>query len=521
MKQIWIPLVALFLNITLGHAQWHEPKAVTEKFFPDPDIEMDLPVFKKKRGFTSYSEMTVFLDELRETHPMMLDLHVIGKTQKGREIPMVTLSNKKSDSGKLRILLFARVHGDEPAVTEAMLYFIQQMATDHSLHYLLDKLNFYVIPMLNADGAETMSRRTANNIDMNRDQSKLSTPEAQLLHNIVNQIEPHVSVDFHEYQPVRTDYLRMEPNKVIATPWDVMFLYSGNPNVPISLRNTVDDPFLSQAREKLDEHGLTHHTYYSSSNSYGNITIPIGGASPRSTSNAMALKNMISILVETRGINQGRTSLKRRIMGSYLSALSIAETTYYHSDTVLQAIEDAIKDRGDVVVRFTSEKVEGYELPYLDVINNELITLNVNASFNTKQRATQTRPLPNAYYILPSEYEAVRILQNMGVEVTMLPIPEEKTVEIHTVTTARESGSEVGGVYPLSVRVNTETKTVQLPAGTFRVDTRQKRVRAATVLLEPESSNGFVNYRVIDVQVGNEVPVYRFSEQSYSNNNEK
>lgn len=489
--------------------QWHEPKSVTEKFFPDPELENVIPSLQKKRGFTSYKEMMKFLNNLVQQHPDLLQMEIIGKTQKGRDIPLITIKNK-SNKDKLDLFYFARVHGDEPAGTESMLFFIHKMTTDASVQKLLDNLNFYIIPMLNIDGGETMSRRTANNIDLNRDQSKLDTPEAKILHKVVNKINPHVAVDFHEFQPVRTDFLKIAPDKVLANPWDVMFLYSGNPNVPIALRDAVDNLFLPAMRDKLDENGLTHHTYYASSNSYGKIHIPIGGASPRSTSNAMALKNIISLLIETRGIRLGDTSLRRRLYGGYLSALAIAETAYNNKKEVLNILEKGEKDRSDIVVRFSSEKVYDYELPFLDMVKNKIIPIKVEAHFNTRQRPTQTRPMPDAYYLLPTETKAVDILRNMGVEVTELTSEEEKTVEAHTVRTAVESGSEIGGVYPLTVKVNTISKKVIFPKGTYKIDTQQRRIRAATVLLEPESSNGFVNYRVINVEIGEEVPIYRF-----------
>lgn len=511
MKSIYLTVLMVFVCLVSAFGQWHEPKRVTEKFFPEPDIEINTPAFQKRRGFTTYEEMNVFLNNHIARNPLLLQMEIVGKTQKGKDIPLVTIRKKSGNTDKLNVLFFARVHGDEPAGTESMLYFIDRIVNDPSLGYLLDKLNFFIMPMVNIDGGESFSRRTANNIDMNRDQSKLQTPEAKALHEVVNKIRPHVSVDFHEFQPLRTDFLKIAPTKALTTPWDVMLLYSGNPNVPSALRNTVDNLFLVNIRKKLDEQHLTHHTYYSSSNHYGKLSIPIGGASPRSTSNAMALKNIISLLVETRGIHLGRTSLKRRTYGGYLAALAIAETAYRNRAEVLSAIEEAQNDRSDIAVRFRSEKVADYTLPFLDLIRNELVDVTIDASFNTRSTPTQTRPLPDAYYILPTEYDAIRILQNMGVEVTMLPTAVEIEAEVHTVLSAVESASEIGGIYPVSVRVETTKRKVTLPAGTFKVDTRQKHIRAATVLLEPESSNGFVNYRVIEVETGKDVPIYRFT----------
>ncbi len=490
-------------------AGWYEPSKVTDKFFPDPELENVIPSLQKKGGFTSYKEMMNYLESMVAQHPALLQMEIVGKTQKGKDIPLISINNG-STSGKLDVFFFARVHGDEPAGTESMLYFIYQICNKPDVHQLLDRLNFYIIPMLNIDGGQSNLRRTANNIDLNRDQSKLDTPEAKILHRVAVEIDPHVVVDFHEFQPVRKDFLTLAPDKALSNPWDVMFLYSGNLNVPIALRNAVDNMFLPAMRNILDENEYTHHTYYSSQNSYGRIYFPIGGASPRSTSNAMALKNTISLLIETRGIKLGDTNLRRRLYGGYLSALAIAQTAYTNNQEVLTILTEAQQDRSDIVVRFTPEKIYDYELPFIDLAKNEIITLKVEAHLNYRQTPTQTRSLPDAYYLLPSETKAVAILRNMGVEVTELSEQTTVKVEIHTVTSAVESGSEVAGIYPLTVKVKTNVKSQTFPAGTYKIDTRQKRIRAATVLLEPESSSGFVNFRVISVEKGQEVPVYRF-----------
>lgn len=510
MKKLFIILSILLAGNTLW-AQFYEPKKVTEKFYPDPAIEINIPSLQKGRGFTSYNEMMSFLNELVAAHPSVLSMKMAGNTQRGKEIPLIKIS-KGNDEDKIRIIYIARVHGDEPAGTEGMMYFVQQMAGNSQLQYLLDKISIYILPMLNIDGAETNTRRTANGIDMNRDQSKLETPEAQVLHHVINEVEPHVSVDYHEYQPVRSDFGKLSPD-VLGTPWDVMFLFSGNPNVPQVIRTAVDSMFLPEAKKTLDANGLTHHNYYSSSNSYDNIRINVGGSSPRSTSNAIALKNTISMLMETRGIQLGSTALKRRTWSTYLLAETFAKTAYENDDEIRAILKAGLEDRSDVVVRFSSKKADNQPLPFLDFVKNEIVMLNVDMSYAMYQRPLQTRSLPEAYYILPDQYRAIKVLQNMGVEVTMLPTADSILVEAHTITSLRESSADVGGVYPLRARVRTETKVMKLPAGTFRVDSRQKNIRAATVLLEPESSNGFVNYRVIDVEMGKLVPVFRGVEQ--------
>lgn len=498
----YILLIALFP--LAGLAQ--QPKKVTQKFFPDPDIEMDVPVFHKKTGYTTHKEMTEFIAARAAEYPCVISVETVGQSQRGRDIPLVTVGTGNAQD-KLRIFYYARVHGDEPAGTEGMLYLIRQLAEDAEVVAMLDRAVFYIMPMVNPDGAESFKRQTANGIDLNRDQSKLDTPEAVALHAVVTRIDPHVAVDFHEYQSMRSDFSKLTSD-IISTPWDVMFLYSGNPNVPQAIRNVVDEMFVANAGADMDRWGYTHHTYFTSRSNQGDVVFNVGGASPRSTSNAFALKGMVSLLMEIRGIKLDRVSMKRRTHTVYELGLSFARTAIENEERLLAALADARHDDRDIAVKFSAERAE-MEFPFLDIIRNEMVTLEVPVRLNTNSTPTLLRSLPEAYYILPSERAAIEKLDQMGIGYTVSDGDLTVEVEVFKVLAVKEDQDQVGGVYPVEVTTRVERRNVTLPAGTVRVGMDQGYRRAATVLLEPESLNGFVNYRVIEVGRGEELPVYR------------
>lgn len=485
-----------------------EPRKVVEKFFPDPDVEINIPSLQKKRGFTTYKEMLKFLNDEIKRYPNLISMKMVGKTQQKKEIPLITIEKNNGVKDKIKVFYVGRVHGDEPSGTEALLYFTQQITKKPDLKPLLDKVVFYIMPMVNIDGGEDLIRATHNHIDMNRDQSKLDTPETRVLHKVVNEAQPHIFVDYHEYQPMRSDFSRISSD-VLSTPWDVMFLYSGNPNVPKALRDAVDNIFLPAAAKLLDKNGMTHHTYYSSKRNFGEVSITVGGSSPRSTSNAMALKNMISLLMETRGIKLGKSSLKRRVYGAYLTAEAFSKIAYNQGDEIRKILKEAREDKTDIAIKYKPLEVKNYTFPFIDIIKNEKTTLNINARFSSKSYPVKTRPIPKAYYILPNEKRAIEVLKIMGIEMTQLSESKTINAETFTITETKDGQRKVGGVYPLKIKAKIEKKEINLPKGTYRVDSNQKSVRAATVLLEPESSNGFVNYRVIKVEKNKQVPVYR------------
>ncbi|MGB9587188.1 MAG: M14 family zinc carboxypeptidase, partial [Armatimonadota bacterium] len=94
-------------------------------------------------------------------------------------------------------------HGDEPAPTEAMLKLIQDLAFSSSDETadLLSKVSFFIIPMMNPDGAERNTRRNSRGIDLNRDWLGLSQPETRCVRRAIDAVEPHIILDAHELSP--------------------------------------------------------------------------------------------------------------------------------------------------------------------------------------------------------------------------------------------------------------------------------------------------------------------------------
>lgn len=482
---------------------------VSAAFFPNPKItDSNVAIAGTKKGYTSYRGMVRFLKEIRDKNPSLISLETIGKTQKGKDIYGVKIACETGASDKMRVVYMARVHGDEPGGTEGLLYFLDRITKDACLQSVLDKIDIYLLPMVNVDGGEKMIRQTANGIDLNRDQVRMESPEAVAMRSYVNRIDPHVCVDFHEYQPLKSAYALISP-EVLTVPWDVMFLTSGNPNVASPVRSAIDSLFVPQAQSLLAANRFTTHTYYTPKRNSQGVVLNMGGSSPRSTSNTFALSNMYSILIEGRGIGLGRKGIARRMEQIYLLATAFARTSSENKEALLAGLKKAPEERNAVAIGFASEKKADYPIPFINQLKCRIDTVAMNVSDAMASRVTASRPLPDTYYLLPSEREALETLHKMGIETTILEHPVVANVEAYEVTDAQEEGHSFRTFTPLKVTTRLTEKVVTLPAGTIALDTRQPKVRLLSVMLEPESSNGFVNYRIIGAEKGMELPVYR------------
>jgi hypothetical protein len=122
----------------------------------------------------------------------------IGKSFEERDIYQI-----KMGSGKTKVLLWSQMHGDEATATMALFdifNFFQSKndGFDALRNKILENCTIYYVPMLNPDGAERFQRRTATDIDMNRDALRFQTPEGLLLKKLQDEIRPEFSFNLHD-----------------------------------------------------------------------------------------------------------------------------------------------------------------------------------------------------------------------------------------------------------------------------------------------------------------------------------
>ncbi len=123
---------------------------------------------------------------------------VAGASFENREIYKIKIGN-----GKTTVLLWSQMHGDEATATMAIFdifrfFQAKNDGFDALRKVIIDNLSLHFVPMLNPDGAERFQRRTATEIDMNRDALALQTPEGRLLKALVDELKPEFSFNLHD-----------------------------------------------------------------------------------------------------------------------------------------------------------------------------------------------------------------------------------------------------------------------------------------------------------------------------------
>ncbi len=510
MKKLFIIIIIGFSSFCSAQMLNPQPKEVTEKFFPDFKVEINTPAFQKKKGFTTYEEMMNFLQPLVEQHSEVVELKFIGESQKGFKIPMLTFNNSASTSAKekVKVWIQAGIHGDEPASTEGVLYLIQQLLTNKEYQDLLDKLEIGIVPMANIDGFNDQVRDAKNGLDLNRDQTKLNASESIYLKQAFSDFNAEVALDFHEYRAYRRDFVHYREYGV-TNPYDVMFLYSGNLNVPKNLREFTEDTFVENAKALLKENELRPYNYFSTTDCQGYTCYNLGSVNARSSATSYALGNTVSSLIEVRGVGLGRTSFKRRVMTTFLVAKSYLETAYKHPEKVKKVIEQAKNTKGEVVVK-SKRKVSREEMSFIDLAENELVTEEVILRNALASSATLTRERPTAYLILPTQEKLIKRLKVLGLEVEQLSSSKTLEVENYEIIDYYRDLHKYEKVHRQQVSAETHSVTKTFPEGTYVVYLDQKNAGLAIETLEPEAANSFLSYDVISTQKGEELPYYRY-----------
>lgn len=507
MRNSIILVICIFVSFGLQAQLNPQSKKITKKFFPDSESLLPItPALKKKRGYTNYTELINFINELKESHPSVVSIQYIGESQKGYNIPVVHIKTSNS-SEKIKIWMQAGLHGNEPAGTEGLLYYMHSILNDVSYNKLLEGVDLLILPMANIDGYLKDNRYAANGLDLNRDQTKLMAPETRLIKKVFSDFNAHVGLDFHEYRPYRKDFAQLS-DFGITSAYDTMFLYSGNLNVPENIRNYTNNVFVQNAREVMNIKNFRHREYASTGKYSGEIHFTQGSSNARSSATNYALNNMISTLFEVRGVGLGKTSFKRRIEITLQLALSYTKTAVENTTAIKNEIQKAIADSKPVVVT-SKRKVYKDTIKAIDLDTESLIDLEVTIRDALKSSPVLERSKPNAYIIEASQIAIIEKLKNLGIE--MIPLTEDKlfTVEAYRISSYNEA-SKVYEKMKLQ-KVKTEVTTIQkeFPSGTLLISMQQQRSNLLPEVLEPEAPNSFVSFGVLKTKLDDTLPIYR------------
>lgn len=154
--------------------------------------------------FNTHTESSVSQRYVALSHiePLLLRLKKHGKISVGG----TSVLNKpiyvyQSGSGKIRVMMWSQMHGNESTTTKALLDLFNFLESEEGRDFQ-QKFTFCIIPMLNPDGAELWTRNNANDVDLNRDAQNLSQPESKILRKYIDEFKPDVCFNLHDQRTI-------------------------------------------------------------------------------------------------------------------------------------------------------------------------------------------------------------------------------------------------------------------------------------------------------------------------------
>ncbi len=126
--------------------------------------------------------------------PSIFTKELVGTSVKGKSINLIKWGN-----GKIKVMLWSQMHGDEATGTMALFDLFNFLQQDNEIVRLINQnCQLQIIPMLNPDGAAIFTRRNAQQIDINRDFLKEKSPEGKILKKCRNNINPDFGFNLHD-----------------------------------------------------------------------------------------------------------------------------------------------------------------------------------------------------------------------------------------------------------------------------------------------------------------------------------
>ena len=491
---------------------WH---GASEALIAQPDNAWITPAERANFEVTpNYADTRAWLERLDAASPL-IRMETFGVSPQGRDLLVVFASEDgvALNRNKPLLLVQAGIHSGEIDGKDAGMMLLRDIAFGR-LRPLLQHVNFALIPILNVDGHERSSpynrpnqrgpnnqgwRNTAQNLNINRDYTKLDAPETRALVALFQRLHPDLYIDVHvtdgmDYQnDVTYGFQHGEP--AISQQIGRWLDHSYRPAIDAALRHEGHIPgdliFALDDRDPMRAMaGYTFTPRYS--HAYGDAI------------------HMASVLVENHSLKPYR----QRVLGTYV----LMEASL----RLLQAQGAALRNAASADARGRPARVHmgwrqtdapvsqrpflpmTYEMYDSPVTGAREVRWTGRAAPATHVpqygvRSTVDIARPRAYWVPATKPDVIAVLRAHGVQFET--INAARTVEVDVLrlpqAQARPAPSEgrttVGAGAPVVLHRN-----VWMPAGSVRVPTDQPLGTLAVILLDPQSEDslfawGFFN----------------------------
>jgi hypothetical protein len=106
-------------------------------------------------------------------------------------------------AGKVKILVWSQMHGNESTTTKGLIDYLNYLyQNENEFESLSKSFSFFILPILNPDGAKAYTRENANGIDLNRDAFDCTQPESKVLRTVLETFTPDYCFNLHDQRTI-------------------------------------------------------------------------------------------------------------------------------------------------------------------------------------------------------------------------------------------------------------------------------------------------------------------------------
>ncbi len=451
---------------------------------------------------------------------------------------------------KPTLYIAAAKHGNEQSAKEAALLLIRDLSAGE-LTPLLQEINVLVLPMANPYGTRFNLRRNEQNLDLNRDQVKLESPESEIINRIFREWMPEATLDVHEKGD---DYYQVSVGCV------------SNVNIHPAIQDFSRKVMLAEIEKKLREKDITFHEYL--------ITQRMGIDSSAGVDYSEEDRNRREMMkrYSTTDLNDGRNSpgiyetfsfiqegasrhdletLPERTRYQYLGIRYLTETVAEYGQDIMSSIRGMREQLLEKAKSYTPQDLVHLRMKYerdedeptLTIKKYERAESPIRGILTKDKKAgdpvaiTDLRPYPHpseykvveevvenwfprvvptlsvvrpVAYIVPARHpDVIDTLVKHGIKVGFLKQDLNMEVEAYQVTDVIPAEYD----YLAPEKMDVEKKSIQkvVRRGDFYISCDQPAAHLIPSLLEPQSQYGLIRYWKYKLvpQKGDIYPFYR------------
>jgi hypothetical protein len=458
---------------------------------------------------TSHQVMMDFLGKLQaETEAFTMD--TIGESGQGRPLVALRFGQGSGGGEKLKVLIYAQQHGNEPSGKEAAIALARDISNG-AFDEFLETVDFYLVPQVNPDGSEMEQRRNAAGFDLNRDHLTLSTPEVAALHALYNRIRPDVTLDVHEYGLAGSSWVDAGLYKDFGQQIGGM----SNANMSMALRQYAWDRVIPSMREALAPKEVYLRRYLVTDGPEARFRYST--AALNDGRNSMGIYHSLSFLIEGRNGLSVESDIRERARQQLETIKAFLAFFGSNAPEVKELVAreraaltgDYLQNDVALVMDYVPDPARPtVTVGVIDIESGEKSDLIIEA-FHPSVEATLRVSRPAGYLIPADLTSVVEVLTRHGIPFQPTDGESSATVETYRIEAVTPSRKEDKDFLAVEVTATREETTIQ--EGGIIVWCDQLATNLIVTLLEPQSQWGLAPLPEFAdmLTVGEEYPIKR------------